>query len=299
MNELKKNPLFRFLSSYWLSVILLVMLLILTWLGTLEQREHGIYKIQKDYFESVLVVYHAGPIPIPLPGAYAVMVVLFINLVLGGLMRVRWTWGAAGVITTHLGILLLLVSSFVSHSSSVHGNVTLYEGESSAEFRSHFLWEIAVYPAPEMPDGKPVREHLIPHQEFVGLGSLDYRVFRGKDLPLEFTLNALIENAWPKAEGQHPPTNPVVEGVYLEERESAKEAVQNILGAFINVRVVADVGDEKKGELAILWGDSPLPFLVETPKGRWAIELRKKRSNLPFGLRLDKFTHAEVGRAVE
>ncbi|MEN8151220.1 MAG: hypothetical protein ABFS86_15500, partial [Planctomycetota bacterium] len=121
MNELKKSPVFRFLSSYGLSVVLLLLLLLLTWLGTLEQTEHGIYKIQKKYFESFYLVFHAGPLPIPLPGAYLVMVVLFINLLLGGLFRVKWTWRGSGLLLTHAGIMFLLVSSFISFMSAVHG----------------------------------------------------------------------------------------------------------------------------------------------------------------------------------
>ena len=59
MSELKKNPLFRFLSSYGLSIILLFLLLVLTYLGTWEQTTTGIYKVQKKYFESIFLVHYA------------------------------------------------------------------------------------------------------------------------------------------------------------------------------------------------------------------------------------------------
>jgi len=290
MSELKQNPILRFLSSYGLSVILLLLLLLLTYLGTLEQVEHGIFKIQQKYFESAFLIYQLGPIPIPLPGAYLVMVVLFINLLLGGLLRVKWTLQGAGVILTHLGILFLLVSSFVSHASAVHGSVTLFEGEEAAEFRSHFLWEIAIYPAPERPTGEPIREFLVPHDAFAKLDPDESRVIRGASPRFELTIRRLMENSWPVGQSQNPPTNPVVQGVYLEERKSAKEAEQNILGAYVDVTLKPTTG-EPQTRTEILWGESPLPLLIDTEDGRWAVELRKKRSNLPFALRLEKFSH--------
>jgi len=288
MSAFRKNPILRFLSSYGLSVILLLLLLLLTYLGTMDQVGNGIFKIQKKYFESAFLVSDVlNGIPLPLPGAYLVMVVLFINLLLGGVLRVKWSVAGAGLITTHLGIMLLLIASFVSHASAIHGSVTLYEGDETAEFRSSFLWEIAIYPALEKPTGQPVREYLIPHREFMGLADGQERVFGGKDLPLDLRVTGVIENSWPKGEGRNPPTNPVVDRVYLEDRRSEKETEQNIPGVYLYVKA-GDGGEEQR---AILWGESQLPLLVKTPKGRWAVELRKKRSNLPFGLRLDKFTH--------
>ena len=72
------------LSSFWLSCTLLLLLAVLTWLGTLEQVHTGLFEVQKQYFESLYVIHHAGPFAIPLPGAMLVMAVLCVNLVLGG-----------------------------------------------------------------------------------------------------------------------------------------------------------------------------------------------------------------------
>jgi hypothetical protein len=56
-------------------------------------------------------IHHAGPIAIPLPGAALVMAVLFVNLMLGGILRMRKEarprWG---MLVTHVGILLLIVA---------------------------------------------------------------------------------------------------------------------------------------------------------------------------------------------
>jgi hypothetical protein len=54
------NKLFRAFGSFGFAVVLLVFLLILTWLGTLEQVEVGLYEVQKKYFDSLVLVTGRG-----------------------------------------------------------------------------------------------------------------------------------------------------------------------------------------------------------------------------------------------
>ncbi|MFM7280701.1 MAG: hypothetical protein ACKO32_02875, partial [Planctomycetia bacterium] len=93
-------------SSLWLSALLLSLLALLTWLGTLEQVDHGLYEVQKKYFESFFLFHHVGPISIPLPGANLVMWILLVNIVLGGIVRLRKSKATIGVLTTHIGIIM-------------------------------------------------------------------------------------------------------------------------------------------------------------------------------------------------
>ena len=55
------------LGSQGLAALMMLFLLILTFLGTLEQAETGLYQVQKKYFESLLVKDVFG-YPIYLPG---------------------------------------------------------------------------------------------------------------------------------------------------------------------------------------------------------------------------------------
>ena len=76
----------RVITSLGLSCTLLVLLGLLTWLGTLEQVHSGLFEVQKKYFESFFLVHRAGPLSIPLPGANLVLCVLFVNLIAGGIV---------------------------------------------------------------------------------------------------------------------------------------------------------------------------------------------------------------------
>ena len=50
------QEIFELLSSLKLTCVLLVLLGLLTFLGTLEQVDRGIYDVQKQYFESMVAL---------------------------------------------------------------------------------------------------------------------------------------------------------------------------------------------------------------------------------------------------
>ena len=108
------DSLFDAFSSLWLSCVLLVLLGLLTWLGTLYQVEHGLFAAQVKYFDSLFLIHQAGPVAIPLPGGTLVMGILFVNLVCGGIVRMRKTKATAGILVTHVGILMLIAAGFVT-----------------------------------------------------------------------------------------------------------------------------------------------------------------------------------------
>ena len=67
------NRISNLLGSIGLSCVLLIFLALLTWLGTLEQVNMGLYEVQKKYFESFILFHDVGPLAIPLPGVHLVM----------------------------------------------------------------------------------------------------------------------------------------------------------------------------------------------------------------------------------
>ena len=59
---------FDIMASYGFTIIILALLLLLTFLGTLAQAEQGLFGAQEKYFNSLwLVHYFFGVIPVPLP----------------------------------------------------------------------------------------------------------------------------------------------------------------------------------------------------------------------------------------
>jgi cytochrome c biogenesis protein ResB len=284
-NVLKR--ILRFFSSLGLAVVLLLFLGLLTWLGTLEQVEHGLYDVQKKYFESFFLVHDSGLFPIPLPGANLVLCLLGANLILGGMVRLRKGWDTAGVLVTHVGIALLLVSGLIKMYHSEEGHVSLFEGQSSDFFQSYHRWEIVAYE--DLGDGT-VRTHVAPQEAWAEAAG-GKATLSSEDLPFDVELTHLMRNCAPLPKGPMFEVDvPVVDGVFLREAPVAKENEQNFVGLYATV--VAD-GARQDG---ILWGRELAPWTFEVGGRRFALDLRHERYPMPFNLRLDQFTKLEHAR---
>lgn len=268
----------NFFASYKLSCVLFLLLLLLTYLGTLYQVENGLYQSQKKYFESLFLIHWAyGQVPVPLPGGYLVMLLAFVNLFWGVVVRFQLTWAKAGIVTAHAGILILLGGAFVSYVYSVNGRMILYEGETSHEIDNPYNWEIGVS---EASTGGPVTEYIIRQEEFEDLAGGKSRVFTFSELPVDLEIRNYSPNADLRGEGLG------VSGGELTALPLAKENEENLAGARV------DLIDKASGErqAALLWAGNMNPANVEMGGKRFTLALRHQRVVLSFDLRLDKFT---------
>ncbi|MCC7012377.1 MAG: cytochrome c biogenesis protein ResB [Planctomycetes bacterium] len=271
------------LSSLWLSCILLFDLGILTWLGTLEQVNTGLFEVQKKYFESWFFIHHAGPIAIPMPGATLVLAVLAVNIVLGGLVRMRKSKATLGVLITHIGIIFLIFAGYVKMNHSADGHVTLFEGQASNTFESYHHWEIAILE--QLDDGR-LRETIAPQGDFeLSLGATPVKL-KSNDLPFELEIAHFSPNARVLPKGPMiTPKLPVVDGYFLDAIELEKQNEQNIAGAYATV--VERSGGARQE--AILWGASRQPWTVTVAGKQYGIELRREQFLMPFTVALDDF----------
>ncbi|MEO0651067.1 MAG: hypothetical protein AAFZ65_10350, partial [Planctomycetota bacterium] len=101
------KPLLRFFGSYGLAIFVLAAMLVVTFLGTFAQVQMGLYEAKRTYFDSLIAMH---PVAVgdwrgalPLPGGALLMALLSVNLLVGGLIRIRKTWRTAGVIVAHIG----------------------------------------------------------------------------------------------------------------------------------------------------------------------------------------------------
>ena len=78
-------------------------------------------------------------------------------------VALRRTRATAGILVTHLGIALMLVSGFVKLYFSEDGHVTLYEGESADVFQSYYRWELAI--TEDLGNGR-LSEYRVPQEDF-------------------------------------------------------------------------------------------------------------------------------------
>lgn len=282
-----KTPLQRLMalfSSFGLSTVLLLLLLALTFFGTLHQIDHGLYDAQKKYFESFVVFQPVfGDLRVPLPGAQLVMALLFVNLVVGGIVRLRRSWSRAGILIVHLGIALMLLAGFVKLKYSDDGRMVLHEGEVSDWFDSYYEWEIAI--SRLVGDGQ-VEEHVIPWSDLAGLDEESRASFTSAALPFDLQLTHFQRNAIPMRKGPAFTVDvPVVDGYFLRGIDRYKQAEANIPGAYVAVRS-KNGGSESTG---ILWGRAEHPWAASVAGATWFVDLRRRRWQLPFQVRLKDF----------
>ncbi len=270
------RSVFLFLSSYGVSMVLLFLLLVLTLFGTLEQAHIGLYEAQKKYFESFFLVHDLWGVPIPLPGGYLLMALLFVNLLFGGIVRARKEWRRPGMLIAHAGMLLMLLAGAVTYHVADSGYLTLYEGERSNEFQSYHEWEISIA---QSGGGTQL---IIPGERFVSMKQGESRSFFAPELPFELRLSGFEPNSRPASAPNSPDA---VDGIALVPRPLATGNESNAAGAYAEV-IEKDTGKTQRG---LLWAFAQAPWSVEVGGATWMIDLRRKRWQLPFTVVLDKF----------
>lgn len=285
------------LASMRLTVVLLVVLALLTLAGTFAQIDRGLYAVQQEYFESLFVVHDTGlslgftTLKLPLPGAYPVLALLTLNLIVGGLWRMKWQLRNAGIVITHLGMVLLLLAGFIKLHWSYSGHVALYEGRTSQAIVSFHDYELVLLRL----EGDRIVERTVPESMLAGARRGTVRV-TAPDLPFEVDVHHWFDNCRPQQKGpMFEAPAPVVEdgsgpGVFLQPSRLAKEREANTAGCYVTV--VAD-GRQQTG---VLWGaelrpfdDQRYPFAFTAGGRTWGLDLRRVVWDLPFSVRLDEF----------
>lgn len=287
------KKIFKFFASYGLASVLLFFLLLLTFFGTLEQVEHGLFEVQKKYFESFFLVHYLfGVIPLPLPGVYLLLGLLSINIVCGAIIRAPKQLKRPGMQIAHFGIIYLVFAGFVTFHFSTSGHMTLYEGQRSNEFVSYYDWEIVIQ---EQLSQGPGKKYVIPHEDFADLPPSERRVFFQQDLPFDLAIEGFAKNTTPRPAPAAAHDGIGVEGVVLQQLPLEKEAERNVAGAY--AIVMAKDGSTQKN---ILWGFAQAPWVVDVDGKQYAIDLHHTRTEVPFTIALNKFIrelHPRTGMA--
>lgn len=243
-------------------------------------------------------------IKIPLPGAYPVMVLLFLNLLIGGMMRLKLRARNAGVLIAHVGIALLLVAGFVKLEYSYSGALALFESPEdgvgvttrsyeSSRFVSFHDYELALL----KDNGDTIEERSVPESD-LARARYESVTLQSSALPFTVQVHHFLDNCRPMPKGpMSRATTPVIAssdgspGTYLQPLKVDSERSNNSAGAYVRVMV-----DGKKHAEGIVYGLEMLPrerrrfpFTFEVEGQRYGLDLRKVIYDLPFAVRLERF----------
>jgi hypothetical protein len=141
------SSLFQFFTSLKLTVVCLGLATLLVFVGTIAQVEQGLYQAQDRYFRSFFVYWSPGGadwgIPV-FPGGYLIGGVLTLNLIANYIRRYKFNRANLGLLTVHLGLVLLLVGQLFTDLLSTESAINLQLGETKNYSEDFFASELVV-----------------------------------------------------------------------------------------------------------------------------------------------------------
>lgn len=178
MNELLQ-PFVRFFVSLRLTVVLLVLSILLVFFATLDQVHLGVWGIQHKWFFSFIVIQRINGLPVPVfPGGYFIGGLLFLNLLASHLYRFKFTWKKSGIWLTHVGLILLIFSQFLTGLEQRESQVQFRVGETKRYSEDFRLNELAVIDVtdPKFDDVTAIPESLLARGQPVQSPRLPFRI---------------------------------------------------------------------------------------------------------------------------
>lgn len=120
-------------ASLRLTVVLFVLAMILIFVGTIAQKDVGNWAVVNTYFRSLGLMMPIGiaGIKIPFVGGYTIGGLMIVNLLAAHTVRFKLTWKRAGIVITHLGLILLILGEVLTGVFSVEWQMQINEGQSS------------------------------------------------------------------------------------------------------------------------------------------------------------------------
>lgn len=268
--------LFAFFLSLRLTVVCLLLLCVLTVVGTLYQVDYGLYTAQQRFFDSWIILFFGV---IPFPGTQLVLLFLFINLFANMMLRFQYGAKQSGIIMIHLGLMLLLAGGWVTRQFGQEMFLTLQEGEGSNLASDYHDWEIAVW-----------REGQTRMRDVVAIDA-EYAK-PGRVLPFEeFGLRLVVEEYHRHARAFRS-TDPntdfgILNSTRLIRLDPARphwEPQENVPGGMFLIQTA-----DGQSQQLLLFGGDQAPTIFEHNGEEIALSLRRKRYQLPMNILLLNF----------
>jgi hypothetical protein len=285
----------NFFSSVGLATTLILILMAETWLATLEQVNNGLFVTLQRYFnpQAWYVIPDAGIIADrfahkglpPLPGGYWVCALLAVNILLGGVIRMKKGWKNLGILLAHCGIVGMIVAGGIAQLSEQRGVMMLRKDQTSDYAQDLLATTVEIS---EIRDGKVVGAvHLIDDTYYSDLAPADGKTRKVllPSLPFDIELTAYLANATPKSalsmapeHGEH-----VVDNWFLMGMTPDPLAEKNTPG--VHALILPKDGSAR--QVALLAVASYQPLTYHSGDRAFAIRLAKRVWPVPFQVRLD------------
>ncbi|MEM1442436.1 MAG: hypothetical protein AAGF67_08840, partial [Verrucomicrobiota bacterium] len=187
--------LYQFFTSFKVATVVFVLMTLVTLFGTLAQVDQGLYAAKVKYFHSFFFVEKIGGIPLLMPGGLLLMLILFFNMTLGAIVKVKKRWKGFGLLISHFGMLMLLAGGYVTWAFGTDGYMALYPGMQSNRVESYRNWQLEVFPLDE--NGQARQAWILPSDELQSIRVDEQRTYDADGLPFTVVVNGFTKNATP------------------------------------------------------------------------------------------------------
>lgn len=264
---LLRSPIISFLVGAKPVFFVLPLLMVILIIGTISQRYIGLNEAENLFFTSWFL--WIGPVPIPatMPLLGFIAICLFLKII----FKSKWCWPQAGIILTHIGVLVLLIGGLLTFIDSEEGYITLGKGQSSAMLADYHQRELVVYA-----DGKSVKK--VPAELLANIGVV-------KGLPFGLKVSDYCRNCMPAFREDDGNYKGLAAKLFLKEQPLKKEDETNLGGATLNISGVSGEGDGTY----IIYEAIPRYPEFEYKGKNYQIRFEKAQRKLPFSVRLDSF----------
>src|SRR6185369_2940006 len=266
-------------GSFDVAVICLLLLMVLTFWGTLYQVEYGLYAAQQRMFRTWFFTFLGF---LPFPGAKLVLWVAFINLALAGLFKHTYHWRKLGLLFIHYGLLLLLVSAGFTYHFAQESSLTLAEGEASNVSDDYHEWEIALWRQTANGDTLTKDGEALPLRSAKPGETISFNSF-----PAAFYLEEEFPNCkamtGPQKPGFLPNGFDINELIGIDEASDPAENNPGVILAFTG---------KPEGKL-IVYGGAPTATPIEVDGKPAFISVRRIKHALPITMQLIDFRKSE------
>ncbi|MCB9963319.1 MAG: cytochrome c biogenesis protein ResB [Rhodospirillales bacterium] len=257
------RPDILFFCLPWLMVLLVV--------GTVAQRDLGLFRAEQLFFSSW--VFWWGPLP--LPGGALTLTLIFINLCAKFIFKSTWSWYKSGVILTHFGILLLFIGAIFTATTAEEGYMTIPEGWEKSVIQDYHKKGFYIFK----------NEQLIASYEISDLVEGQHIVL--PDTPVSLHIRNVCQNCSfaPTPENQKAGKHGLAEKITLTARPLNPQNEANMAGITFDVK---GAEEDENGFYASTEA-APHAIHISVKEDDYRLQVQREERPLPFTIRLIDF----------
>ena len=269
-----KNKYIKAIGSPKIFSFTVMWMMALVFVGTLVQKDIGLYAAQQEYFSS----WFKWVLFFPLPSGKLTMLVMFINLSCYFIRPNIFHKSKLGITTTHSGIILMLVGGAITSFFSREGSVVIEEGKTANYYEDYYSKELVI-----------IDSSQLEYDFFTTFNSkllYENSTLEHDSFPFQIEILDYFVNCKPSSRIYSGGENfrGMSKKFFLQELKPEKEYEQNISGVIYEV-----TGSDDEDGIYINYVGQPITQTVKVGNNDYMLILRRERTYLPFLLSLVDF----------